>query len=213
LAVEKLRRRFKPTERHRRADSTFDEIWNVQTDGDHDLSELQIVDRTNYLWGNRYQPTVPATFDAMVRSHPLPYEQCIFIDCGSGKGRVLLLASEFPFQRVIGVEFASDLNQVAQHNINTYNSPTQSCKQIETVCADATTFPFPPVPTVLFMANPFEGHVMEKFLKHVENSLRETPRPFFVLYRNPKYARLWYQSKCFLRVSATEGFVVYKAVM
>jgi SAM-dependent methyltransferase len=190
--------------------STFDQKWNVQTDGNEDLSELQVVDKTNYLLGNRYQPTAPEMFDRILHSYPLPYEECIFIDCGSGKGRVLLLASEFPFRRIIGVEFASDLTDIAQANIRAYNSPTQKCKHLEAVCADATTFPFPPLPTVLYMANPFEGEVMMKFLRHVENSLIETPRTFFVLYRNPKYANLWDESKHFRKVNSTEEFIVYK---
>ena len=190
--------------------STFDQKWNVQTDGNEDLSELQVIDRTNYLLGNRYQPTSPEMFDRILHSYPLPYEECIFIDCGSGKGRVLLLASELPFRRIIGVEFASDLTDIAQANIRGYNSPTQKCKQLEAVCADATIYPFPALPTVLYMANPFEGEVMKKFLRHVENSLKETPRTFFVLYRNPKYANLWDESKHFQKVSATEEFVVYK---
>lgn len=192
--------------------SAFDQKWNVQTDGNEDLSELQVIDRTNYLLGNRYQPTAPEMFDQILRAYPLPYEECIFIDCGSGKGRVLLLASELPFRRIIGVEFASDLTEIAETNIHAYHSPTQKCWKLEAVCADATTFPFPAEPTVLYMANPFEGVVMEKFLSHVENSLREHPRPFFVLYRNPKYASFWDKSKHFLKVSATEMFVVYKGV-
>lgn len=211
LAAEKLRRASgaagSPTV------SAFDEKWNVQTDGNEDLSELQVIDRTNYLLGNRYQPTAPEMFDKILQAYPLPYEECIFIDCGSGKGRVLLLASELPFRRIIGVEFASDLTKIAETNIKAFHIPTQKCRILEAVCADATIFPFPVEPTVLYMANPFEGVVMEKFLSHVENSLREYPRTFFVLYRNPKYASLWDESKYFLKVSATEEFVVYKSVI
>jgi hypothetical protein len=216
LAAEKLRRYGRGGSASGAAGSptvsTFDQKWNVQTDGNEDLSELQVIDRTNYLLGNRYQPTSPEMFEQILQAHPLPYEECIFIDCGSGKGRVLLMASELPFRRIIGVEFASDLTEIAQANIQKYHSPTQKCWKLEAVCADATIFHFPVEPTVLYMANPFEGVVMEKFLSHVENSLREHPRPFFVLYRQAKYASLWDKSKYFLKVSATEKFVVYKGL-
>ena len=212
LAREKLRRRLnaRPTEA---SVSTFDKLWNVQTDGNEDLSELRIIDRENYLLGNRYGATSPETFAEIISSYPFPCEECVFVDCGSGKGRVLLLASEFPFRRIIGVEFASDLNQIAKDNLTKYTSATQKCKDLEVVCADATTFSLPPAPTVLFMANPFEGEVMQKFLGHVEKSLYESPRPFFVLYRNPRHADLWDKSTYFVRVRTTEQFIVYKTAL
>jgi SAM-dependent methyltransferase len=214
LAIEKLGRRWGASETPGApVVSTFDQKWNVQTDGNEDLSELQLVDRTNYLLGNRYQATAPEMFDQILQAHPLPYEDCIFIDCGSGKGRVLLLASELPFRRVIGVEFAMDLTEIAKANIQAYRSPTQKCRHLEALCMDATIYPFPPEPTVLYIANPFEGEVMERFLRHVEDSLREHPRPFFVLYRNPKFADLWDQSQYFVRVASSKPFVIYKATV
>ena len=126
---------------------------------------------------------------------------------------MLLLASELPFRRIIGVEFATDLTEIAQANIRTYRSPTQKCRQLEAVCMDATIFPFPVEPTVLYIYNPLTGPVMEKFLRHVENSLGEHPRSFFVLYRNPKYAGLWDESKYFLKVSSSKLFVAYRSSM
>lgn len=216
LAAEKLRRYGKGLGTSGLSDlstvSIFDQQWNVQTDGNEDLSELQVVDKTNYLLGTRYQPTSPEMFTQILEAYPLPYEECIFIDCGSGKGRVLLLASELPFKRIIGVEFASDLAEIARSNIQGYRSPTQECGHLETVCVDATVFPFPEEPTILYMYNPFAGAVMKKFIQHVENSLKEYPRSFFVLYRNPKYSDLWDKSKYFQKVRATERFVIYKGL-
>jgi len=193
--------------------STFDQILDLQTDGNEDLSELELVDRTNYLLGSRYQATAPETFAEILQAYPLPYRECIFIDCGSGKGRVLLLASELPFRRIIGVEFATDLTDIARANIRAYRSPTQKCHQLETVCMDATLFPFPAEPTVLYIYNPFVGSVMEKFLRHVENSLSEHPRNVFVLYSYPKCASLWDASKYFVKISSSKSFVVYRSSM
>jgi hypothetical protein len=39
---------------------------------------------------------------------PIAYDKFAFVDCGSGKGRTLLIASEFPFKFIIGVEFAAE---------------------------------------------------------------------------------------------------------
>src|SRR3990172_4635695 len=39
-----------------------------------------------------------------------------FVDIGAGKGRALLLASELPFRKVIGVELSAELAAIAQDN-------------------------------------------------------------------------------------------------
>jgi len=48
-----------------------------------------------------------------------------FVDYGSGKGRVLLVASDYAFKKIVGVEFSKVLNDVAVANIATYRSSKQ----------------------------------------------------------------------------------------
>jgi SAM-dependent methyltransferase len=213
LGVDRLRS-FRPgsshsTSRTAHVASAFDQRWGVKTDGNEDLSELKLVDTTNYLLGAHYEPTAPEIFQEMLSAYPLPYEDSIFIDCGSGKGRVLLLAAELPFRRIIGVDFATDWTEIARANIRAYNSPTQRCRDLEVVCSDATLYDFPVEPTVLYIYNPFAGPDMAKLVRRIEDSLREHPRQFFVLYRNPKFARVWDDSKFFVRLSSSELSVVY----
>lgn len=73
LAVEKLRRYGGRSSASGLSNpptvSTFDQKWNVQTDGNEDLSELQLVDRTNYLLGNRYQATAPEMFEQILQAY------------------------------------------------------------------------------------------------------------------------------------------------
>jgi tRNA G46 methylase TrmB len=63
-----------------------------------------------------YGPVRVANAHAALRDLPLvhtqnggagggAYSQYTFIDVGSGKGRVLFVAAEYPFRKVIGVEF------------------------------------------------------------------------------------------------------------
>jgi len=49
-----------------------------------------------------------------------------FIDLGSGKGRVLLMASDYPFKRIIGVEFMPELHRAAQENVREYTERTKA---------------------------------------------------------------------------------------
>src|SRR3982074_423196 len=87
------------------------------------------------LFHSPYQPTEPALFQEMMASLPIEFEQFTFVDLGSGKGRTLLMASEYPFMKIVGVELIAELHRAAQQNIRAYRSPTQRCVQIEALCA------------------------------------------------------------------------------
>jgi hypothetical protein len=93
----------------------FDLARQVDTAVVVELAYLDIPS-PNALHGNRYQasPTVEVT-ELLAR---LPtHDNFTFIDIGSGKGRVLLLAAEFPFRKIVGVEFSPELHATAQRNL------------------------------------------------------------------------------------------------
>ena len=95
------------------------------------------------LTARPYFATEPWLFEQIMQAIPADFSQFTFVDLGSGKGRVLLMASDYPFQRIVGVEFMADLHRVAQKNITSYSSDHQRCRQIQAVCADARDFQFP----------------------------------------------------------------------
>jgi histone methylation protein DOT1 len=70
--------------------------------------------------GRPYFATEPWLFQQMMQALPIDFTQFTFVDLGSGKGRVLLMASDYPFKRIIGVEFMPELHRVAQENIRKY---------------------------------------------------------------------------------------------
>lgn len=124
--------------------------WHgVQTTGDVELSLLRI-DSSNRSHGIKYQPTSPKAAKAIISHLELDYPQYTFIDFGSGKGRVLLIASGFPFKAVIGVEFAEELHRVATENVRKYRRATVQCSKIECLLKDAIDFVLPITPLVLF---------------------------------------------------------------
>src|SRR3982074_1247810 len=59
-----------------------------------------------------------ANAHAALRDLPIrDYSEYTFIDIGSGLGRGLFVAAEYPFRRVVGVEFSTDLHHKALDNI------------------------------------------------------------------------------------------------
>lgn len=137
------------------------------------------------------------------RTSPQPIEQTVFLDVGAGKGRAMLLASQFPFLRIEGVELNADLARIANANISLWHNDLQSnaLSPLTLHHADATTHPLPPEPTLAFLFHPFELPILRRFLRLVETSISHNPKPFDLLYVNaehdsyldhhPAFTRLW----------------------
>jgi hypothetical protein len=175
-----------PFERRRRlAGEQFDLEYGVNTTRERGAEWAADVDSENWAEGTGYDATPPDTVRRSIKPLNINHEDFIFIDLGSGKGRVMLVASEFPFKECIGIEYAPDLHEVAQKNIDIFESDRQRCNVIKSFCHDAATFPLPETPLVLFFAHPFGEAVLEKFLQSVQRSLRENPRKVYVIYYDP----------------------------
>src|ERR1043166_8794173 len=122
------------------------------------------------------------------------FQDFTFIDLGSGKGRVLLMASEYPFKRIIGVEFMPELHRAAQENIPRYASERQQCRQIESICMDARDFVFPDGPLVVYLFNPFSESTFARVLENLRQSVQQAPRPLYIAYRFTEFEKLLAQS-------------------
>ena len=162
----------------------FDDKYGTDTKGRLPLSSLDI-DSPDWIYGNFYQPTDPDVMTEILSHLEIKYEDFIFVDYGTGKGRVLLLASEFPFKQIIGIEFSRQLHLTAQKNINIYKSETQKCKDIESYCINATEYELLPYPSVIYCYNPFEEKIMKVVLDNIKRSIEIYPRAIYIAYSNP----------------------------
>lgn len=158
-----------------------------------------------------YQPTEPSLFREMMASLPIAFDQFTFVDLGSGKGRTLLLASEYPFKKIVGVELIAELHRAAEENIRAYHSATQRCSQIEAVCADACEFHFPAEPLVLYLFNPLPESGLRRLIANLEQSLTANSRSVYVLYHNPLHEHVVGESAIFVRIGGTEQYSIYSA--
>ncbi len=158
-----------------------------------------------------YQPTDPALFREMMSALPIQFDKFTFIDIGSGKGRTLLMASEYPFQKIIGVELLPELHQVAQENLRLYQSESQKCFALESVCGNATTFPFPAEPLVLYLFNPLPESGLRQMLANLDRSLAANPRPAYVLYYNPLLEHVLAGTAQLTRLGGTESYSLYSS--
>jgi hypothetical protein len=132
-----------------------------------------------------------------------------FIDLGSGKGRALLMASDFPLRRIVGVEFMPELCNAAEKNIAGYSSDSQKCRQIESVCMDAQDFQFPLEPLMVYLFNPFSEPTFVMVLENLRRSVEQAPRPLYIAYRFTEFERLLAQAAWLEKVAGAEQWAVY----
>jgi hypothetical protein len=161
------------------------------------------------LFHSAYQPTEPALFREMMASLPVEFETFTFVDLGSGKGRTLLMASEYPFRKILGVELIAELHRAAEENIRAYRGPTQRCLQIESVLADAREFELPEEPLVLYLFNPLHERSFSEVLLRLEKSLERVPRAVWIVYHNPLLEQVIGERAVFVRVGGTEQYSIY----
>ena len=163
------------------------------------------------LSGGQYQPSEPELFHEILRAVPVKFEGFTLIDLGSGKGRTLLMASDYPFGRIIGVELLEELDAIAQENIARYQGENQRCFALESHTGDACEFPFPAEPTMLYLFNPFPEHVLGTVLGNLRESLKASPRDVVVIYHNLIHERVFSRCDWLRLVVRTTQFAIYRA--
>jgi hypothetical protein len=167
----------------------FDRRFGVDTAEELPLEAAGIDpkdrDRGNSLYRGMWEPV----FHDIMRILDLDFERFTFVDYGSGKGKALLLASSYPFKRIIGVEYAPVLHEIAARNIGVYQADRQKCKRIEAVCADATTFDPPADPLICFFFNPFDLDTARRVFEKLRASFHRDPREIYIIYVNMRHIR------------------------
>ncbi|MBS1852692.1 MAG: class I SAM-dependent methyltransferase [Acidobacteria bacterium] len=195
-----------PSRRRRRyGDMDFDWDFRVDTTS----ATVSWRDRLLGEFHSAYQPTEPEAFHAMLSAVDLDLSRLTFLDLGSGKGRTLLMAADYPFRRVMGVELLPALHRIAQENIEKYQAESQKCFTLEAICCDAREFVFPPEPLLVYLFNPLPELALRKVVANLERSLAEHPRAVCVLYHNALLEHVVAESKLLHKAVDAENYALY----
>lgn len=175
-----IRRTFAYFQRRRVIDE-FDMKYGVDTGGIDPLWKFTIRS-PNARFGVRHQATSEQELaDAVSCLNEDPHS-FVFIDLGCGKGKTLLVASKLGFRRVIGVEFALELAEIATANLAKIRATEASV-----VHEDAADFQFPDCNFVVYLHNPFSQEVMSRVMANLSKS---RAKKIFVIYSDPQCAAL-----------------------
>ncbi len=189
----------------------FDEMHGVDTSGLVPAADL-LTGHPNDAHVTAYYAVAPSILRALIAlwretPPPEPIHRYTFVDIGAGKGRAMLVASEFPFRAVIGVELNPAMASIARQNLLAWQAahdadPTASAiVPPQLLEADALSIDFPPTPTILFLFHPFEAPVLKALLRRIESQFAARPGEIDLLYvnaecaavldRHPAFALLW----------------------
>jgi SAM-dependent methyltransferase len=123
-----------------------------------------------------------------------------FIDLGCGKGRVVLMASEYRFRTVIGVELNAGLVRVARRNVRRWmraqsRDGRAACQDVRVERGDVLGLELPDGPVVLFLFNSFGEEMvralMEKLARAADaRAAAGIAGPIDLLYVHPDHDAL-----------------------
>jgi hypothetical protein len=158
------------------------ERWNdwrygVHTDADLKPGDFGVDDKDCHC----YSATNYKRFRELMAYVNIRPDQDVFIDYGSGLGRVVMLAATYPFRKVIGVELSAQLHATAQKNL-TLARPRLRCQAIELLNVDARQYVVPPEVTVVYFWSPFGTEILRSVLENIRQSVLAQPREVTILY-------------------------------
>ena len=126
-----------------------------------------------------YWPIPSRVLKSALSALSIVHQEYIFIDIGCGKGRALLVADEYPFKAIIGLEKRGDLIAIARQVIAQFGSNKTTINVIHT---DACDFVLPGSNCVLFLFNPFETESFEKFFARTVDALQNRSIEIVIIY-------------------------------
>ena len=162
----------------------YEQAVNIDTTGSLQTEDATIPEG-KAADGTWYDPSALRIVRWWMSAMPAQLDQFTFLDLGSGKGRVLFVAAQQGFRKVIGVEYALELHNAAQENLRRSTLPEKD--RIELVLGDAGTFEFPPDPLIIYGCNPFNETVMARVIENLTRSYESLRRPILIVYEQHRH--------------------------
>jgi len=185
-------------------DVLYDVRHRVRTRGVVTVAELGLT-RDSI----QYQGIAPKTLRKTIAALG-PVDEYTLVDLGSGMGRAVLVASEYRFRRIVGVEIAPELHAIACRNVRRYRG-RQQCRDIHLVQLDALRYEPAREETVFFFNFPFREAFMTRVVSNIERSLETHPRPAFLVFVNPETAHVVDRSPVFRPFITDKYFRIWRS--
>ena len=170
-----------------RGADAFDEQYGTETRGIREIASLDIVSSPAARYAVRYDPSSAEWVRAQLQELHIDHAEFAFIDFGSGKGRVLLVAAAFPFKEVIGIEFSRELHGVALENIARFPIGAVRAGAVRSICGDAASVEMPRSDLICYFYNPFGAPVMNAVAARLIAHHQRFGHRIIVIYLHPRH--------------------------
>lgn len=107
-----------------------------------------------------------------------------FVDLGCGKGRALLVASEYAFREALGVEINVKLAGAAKQNIEIWKAAGKTHCPLRVIQGDVRDVPLPPGPCLVFIYNSFGPSVISAVLDALAQRVSHGESGVDLLFQN-----------------------------
>jgi hypothetical protein len=185
----------------------LDKRYGTETSGIREIGSLD-VDSQEARHATRYQPSGASAVRREIQDLKIQAAEFSFVDYGSCKGRVLLIAAEFPFREIVGIEFSWELHDIAMANIARLPASMTGEERVRSVHADAAEAKLPNGNLVCYFYNPFGGPILERVVERLA-AHRKAGHRIIVIYVEPRHRKPFHDSGIFtVRKDANQVLVL-----
>lgn len=162
---------------------SFDLVNNVNTRQRVEPFEM-VADPDLAIHARRYQATEVRDFKRLMSELKLNHGDYNFVDLGCGLGRLLIMAAQYPFKKIEGVEFASDLFQGCRENMQK-NPLTKSLiykNKLQISHQDFCSYVPQAGPNIFYLYNPCDTLILKRLAFNLVRYMKEED---LIVYLNP----------------------------
>jgi len=134
-----------------------------------------------------------------------------FVDLGCGLGRACILAAEYGFTKVTGVDLSPELCIAARENVAHCRLPSTQTSSITILQMDALEYCDRATDDVFFMFRPFSGEFMGLILTKLIGRANSLNKPFIIIYTerlllSQSYGKMFSENRAFRKMCEAAMF-------
>jgi len=187
---------------------TFDIRYKVNTSRIILADDLDFGNGKIQKHAKQYRPSPPyrvftslKTLKRVVKD----FNTSTFVDYGCGAGRVMIIAAEAGFGKVIGIDLSPQLIELCRSNLKQYSRINNTSEMI-VLEQDASQYIPPGDSNVFFFFVPFSLEVYSKAIQNIEVSLKAKHRTIYIL---DMWSGFDFQTKNFQLIKTVESVNIY----
>jgi SAM-dependent methyltransferase len=187
---------------------TFDIRYNVNTSRLILADDLGFRNAEIQKHAKQYRPTPPYRAFASLKSLKKvvkDFSTSTFIDYGCGAGRIMIIAAEMGFGKVIGIDLSPQLIELCRSNLKQYLQ-INNTSEIIVLEQDASKYIPPNDANVFYFFLPFSLAVYSRVIKNIKTSIKTNPRTVYVL---DMWSDFDFQSNNFQLIHKIESIKIY----